>query len=286
MTVMSLKAPRIFDYLDLGLYMKDYYSYRKKVDLGFSYETWAAELEFNSRSFLRMMVVGKKKMTPRVVEALQRRNFATKDEQDYFFFLAKYTQAGSSKEKQLYSQKMMHLLRRQNHSLAIEDSNDFLSDPLLPRLLSLFSYEDVQKTMTSFARILGVSESHVATALCILEKLELIEELEESGKWVSKVIIFKVPDNKGSLNLRKFHEKSLQEALQAFDLPKATRSYKSLLLPMSEEEFSLFLQSLDEFSSEQMSRHNPRTYRGKRLFQINFNVYPVADPLREYLEEA
>ncbi|MBO9665440.1 MAG: TIGR02147 family protein [Bdellovibrio sp.] len=274
-----MKAPVVFDYLDLGLYLKDYYQYRKHLDKGFSYEAWAAELDFRSRSFLRMMIVGKKKLTPTVTESIQRKHFLSKEEQNYFFYLVKFSQATGVKEKQLYSQKMMQILRSLNNSQLIADSDDFISDPLLPRLLSLFSYDDVENSAPSFAKVLDVSQKRIEDALTILNKLGLIEQTATPQIWTSKVTTFKVPDSKGSLNLRKFHEKSLQEALHAFDLPNEVRSYKSLLLPMSPEDFSLFLQALDEFSGEQIIRHNVKDYVGKRLFQVNFNAYPVSEAL-------
>lgn len=55
-----MKKPNIFEYLDIISYLSDYYMYRKSIHSGFSYESWAAELELKSRSFLRMMVLGKK----------------------------------------------------------------------------------------------------------------------------------------------------------------------------------------------------------------------------------
>ncbi|WP_168196701.1 TIGR02147 family protein [Bdellovibrio sp. ZAP7] len=275
---MKYIKPQVFDYLDAYQYLQDYYAFRKKVDVGFSYEAWAAELNFNSRSFLRMMIHGKKKLTEKIVASLAEISFLTPDERDYFFCLVKYTQTSTLKEKQIFGQKLIQILKRQSSAQVLAESEDFISNPLLPRLLSLFSYDDVEKSSVSFAQILGIREEQVIQALEILHKLALIEQ-PQKGVWISKVVAFKVPDNKGSLNLRKFHEKSLAEALKAFDLPQEVRRYKSLLLPMTTEDYHTFNQLLDDFAKEQMVRHNPKTYSGRRLFQVNFNIYPVSEDL-------
>lgn len=115
----------------------------------------------------------------------------------------------------------------------------------------------------------------IKEALLLLKNLGLVQENPESETWSSPLGVFKVPDGKGKLNLRKFYEKSLLEALKAFDLPKDTRSYKSLLLPMTEIEYQQFLQLLDDFSNEQLHRYDSATYGEKCLYQANFNIYPV-----------
>lgn len=280
---MKHTKPQVFDYLDAYQYLQDYYTFRKKIDAGFSYEAWASELNFNSRSFLRMMIQGKKKLTEKIVSALAQNSFATKDEQDYFFCLVKYTQAPALKERQIFGQKLVQILKHQSSAQVVSESEDFISNPLMPRLLSLFSYDDIAKNSASFSGVLGVSEEQVVRALEVLHNLSLIEQ-PQKDVWVSKVIAFRVPDNKGSLNLRKFHEKSLEEALKAFDMPKEVRRYKSLLLPMTTEDYQTFNQMLDDFAKEQMARHNPKTYSGRRLFQLNFNIYPVSEHLGETTE--
>ncbi|MBO9668017.1 MAG: DUF4423 domain-containing protein [Bdellovibrio sp.] len=204
---MKKAKPVVFEYLDAYQYLQDYYAFRKKLDAGFSYESWAVELNFNSRSFLRMMIYGKKKLTDKVVE----------------------------------------------------------------------------KTPVVLAAILKVSEEVLLEGLAVLHNLKLIE-LSTTGKWSSQVDAFRVPDNKGSLNLRKFHEKSLREACQAFDYPKEVRRYKSLLLPMTLDDYEVFNHLLDDFAKEQMARHNPKTYSGRRLFQLNFNIYPVSESLEKTTE--
>jgi uncharacterized protein (TIGR02147 family) len=279
MAIQNQKAPNVLEYLDVHSYLQDYYNHRKKLDKNFSYEAWCAELGFKSRSFLRMMVVGKKKITPKLAEAIANQNLYAPEEQEYFAYLVKYSQSGSIKDRQVYGQKMMQILKRQNKAEVIPDSENFISSPLLPRLLSLFSYEDVQTSTPNLARIMGLGEEQTRQALQTLKSLGLVENTEDADLWKSKVSTFKVPDNKGSQYLRHFHEKSLHEALQAFDKPVQTRRYKSLLLPMDEEDFAVFNRMLDDFANEQIVRHDVKMYGGKRIFQVNFNIYPVTENL-------
>ncbi len=271
------RLPSVFEYLDVLFYLQDYYRYRKANDRNFSYEIWSQELEFKSRSFLRMIVTGKKKITPKMIDAFSRQNFSLRSEADYFHCLVKYSQSRDPKDKQVYSAKMIQLMRSHSTEQIIEDYNDFISSPLLPRLLALLSFEDLQKTDLHIAKILNVSLSEAQLALQKLSEMGLIEQ--QSDEWVAKTDAFHVPDQYGNFNLMKFHEKSLLDAIQAFEKPKELRRYKSLLLPMNETDLQEFHRLLDDFSNEQMVRFQSATYSGKRMYQANFNVYSVTESI-------
>ena len=107
----------------------------------------------------------------------------------------------------------------------------------------------------------GLDKFEISKKAC--RKWGLVRESPSGDSWESAATVFKVPDNKGS------------KAIQAFDLPVNVRTFKSLLLPMSEEDFKVFNEMLNEFSKEQMARYNPKTFHGKRVYQANFNIFPV-----------
>lgn len=281
MYLKSKKSPVIFEYLDVVLYLKDYYSFRKKNQKNFSYDSWSEELGFSNRSFLRLIAIGKKKVTPKLADAICEKVFLQNDEKNYFFMLVQYSQTTSHKEKHIYGQKMMQILKNYNSPQIINNFEDLVSSPLLPRLLSLFSYKDITFTINSLTKILNVPEDVVINALKALQNFGLIQysSVDEEVVWSSEVKTFKVPDSYGNINLAKFHEKSLLEAIAAFDKPKEMRRYKSVLLPMDKSELKEFNALLDAFAAEQMVRFNPKTYRGKRMYQANFNIYPVTEEI-------
>ncbi len=292
----SKAKPKVYEYLDVGLFLQDYYQYRKAIRQGFSYEKWADELSFKSRSFLRMMVLGKKKLTPNLVESLAQTLFSQKEEQEYFFCLVKYSQASGVKERHIFGQKMMQILKNHNQPTLISGDDSFTSDPIYARLLSLFSYPDIEKSLQVLSQLISQDEEITLRALTSLESWGHIKKLAggighdataaAELRWASNVGMFKVADNKGSKSIHQFHEKSLKEAIRAFEMPTSVRSYKSLLLPMTSEDFVVFNEMLNEFSKEQMARHNPREYRGKRVYQVNFNIYPVTEELPEIQAES
>jgi len=277
------RSPVVFEYLDVLFFLQDYYKFRKAEESSFSYESWSHELEMNSRSFLRLMVIGKKKVSTNFVQSFSRLNFFTKSEEDYFELLVKYSQASNQKDKQAFGSNLLQILRKNTQQNDIPDFSDFVSSPLMPRLFTLLSFKDLNMVTRTLAELLDLPETDVLASLHKLQELELVtsEKVEDEIHWSSHSKKFKVQDKKGSVDLMKFHKQSLLEAIDAFHLPHELRRYKSLLLPMSPDELKLFYDAMDTFASEQFVRFSGDQYNGRRLFQINLNVHPVTKPLEK-----
>ena len=105
------QAPSVFEYLDVVLYLQAYYSYRKTLNKKFSYKIWSDELNFNSRSFLRLILAGKKRLSPKLAESIALKNFNNPEHADYFRYLVGYSRSLSSTEKEIFGQRMIKLIR-------------------------------------------------------------------------------------------------------------------------------------------------------------------------------
>ena len=82
---IEIKKPIVYEYLSLQLYLQNYYQYRKYENKRFSYETWLMEMGLSvNRSFIRLVVLGKKKAPASFVEAFCKQCFESKKEIEYF----------------------------------------------------------------------------------------------------------------------------------------------------------------------------------------------------------
>lgn len=280
------KAPVVYEYLDVTLYLQDYYQFRKTRHKDFSYQFWADELGMNSRSFLRLIVTGKKRITPRFVESFARLNFSSSLEESYFELLVRYSQATSSRERHECSQRMLQILRSEHSVRIVTEKKDFMSDPFLPRLLSLLCFSDVRATAQFCSRLMNVDLDQINEGLYKLLTMNLVEKVSIEGEdvWMAVSDVFHVPDSYGNFDLMKFHEKSLNEAIAAFDKPKELRRYKSLFVPLDEGNLEKFNKSLEDFIAEQLLLYNNKEGLGRYLYQINVNFYPVTERIEELAE--
>ncbi|KYG64966.1 hypothetical protein AZI86_12285 [Bdellovibrio bacteriovorus] len=278
---MSLQKPVIFEYLDLTQYLCDYVKFRKSAQNDFSYEKWADELGFKSRSYLRMIIIGKKKATESFEEAFVRQALYSAQEIEYFHFLILYSQCKTHKERQLYGKKLVLLIHEVSGQKEVVSQFTFLSDPVLPRLLILLSFDDLARNPQGLAPLINKSSEETLNCLKELESLDLAEHRE--GVWISKNKKFKVPNRYGDHAVRSFHENSLQEAMKAFDLPAELRRFRGLMLPLSQDELTELFGMLDVFANEVLLKFQSDRYEGRRLFQLNANILPITVSQEEVL---
>ncbi|KYG62402.1 hypothetical protein AZI86_16330 [Bdellovibrio bacteriovorus] len=283
-----MKKPSVFEYLDIVTFLRDDFAYRKSVAPNFSYEAWASELGFQSRSYVRMILLGKKKISDNFAEYYIKACRMNSKEAEYFLILLKYSQTGRLEERQVYGEKLMQILRSVSQREIINPSAEFYSRTLYSRLLTLLGFKDIQTSVSSLSEILVVDPMEVQKALELLEQLGLAAANEHQGVrvWQTALGKYTVPSQIGSADLMKYHEGSLMEAIQAFPQSKENRYYKSLLVPLSPEEVDQLKQLVETFCSEQLTRFQSSYLAQRRLFQVNLNYYAVSQPLADTIVES
>ncbi|WP_413576126.1 TIGR02147 family protein [Bdellovibrio sp. HCB290] len=278
MTKTTLKKPLLRDYLSVSYYLHDLYQYRKATEEQFSYESWAQELGFQHRSFLRQVVIGRRALTEKTARQICERLFFTPSEQEHFMILAHYSKSRSAREREAFGKRLIQLLEQNYYQTEIEAYEEFVSSPLFPRLQVLLALGEEPKTPEAMTRFLNADPLQVAKGLMILTKLGLATSSDAGYK--ATVGNFKVPSNLGSNSLLEYHKESLQEAITARSLPHHLRRYKSMILAMSQEEFELFLKNMDGFVKEQLHKFDTTKADGRRLFQVNMNLFSVSEELQ------
>lgn len=277
MSTNILKKPQLKDYLDVSHYLKDLYGYRKATEEGFSYESWAYEVGFQHRSFLRQVVIGRRSLTEATAKQLGERLFFTAPEQEHFAVLARYSKCRTKEERDLYGQRLLQILKGNYYQTEVEISEEFLGSPLIPRLQVLLSLGDKAHSVAELAKALQVDPLEIEKGLLVLLRLNLAELYGD--KYKATVNSFKVPSELGSEVLLEYHKKILQDAIAARNLPPDQRRYKSLLMALSPEEFEIFLSNLNAFTKEQLQKFDNSGTEGRRLFQVNLNLFSVTTEL-------
>lgn len=281
----ELKKPDLKEYLSLHHYLSDLYSFRKKTEWGFSYETWAQELGLANRSYLRQLVIGRRGITSATADQICHRLNFDQQEREYFHLLLLYSKATSTEQKNLYGRKLRQLIKSDYTQTEIQTSREFLSKPLNARLLTLLSFQDIEKTLDSLSKILECPPQEVENSLNLLETMGLANRTPTTPVlWNSNQRAFKVPDQIGSESLLKFHTESLHEAIQAQTKPPEDRKYRSLFLPLSQENLQEFQEDLQEFIKQCLKKFDQPELRGRKLFQLNLNFHSVSQSVEEQKE--
>jgi len=228
-----------------------------------------------------MVLLGKRKITQNFIDIFVKIENFEPEEAKYFDLLVKYSQAKTHHDRDVFGASLIKLIKNNTNQEDISDHVDFVSKPLHPRLLVLLSFEDIQRNVQTLARLTDSAEITIIEALNVLKSLGLIEKTSEnSDQWRATKTMFRVPDNIGSVTLAQFHEKSLQDALKAFALPREERHFKSFLLPMDSNELAIFHKILSDFSAEIIARFHSDSYKDRRVYQVNFNIFPISKSIQ------
>lgn len=265
-------------YLNPNEFLSDYYHSRKKINPGFSYQAWAVELSLRNRSYLRLVILGKKRITTNFIEGFRTSTAFDTDEKNYFVLLVRYHQAVDVSEKNLALNQMNKIIRARNPIESIELESNLVARPIFVRLLTILGFDDVMTTQKNLAELLNVETDEIGELLGKLESLKLAERRIENQSeiWKATKREFKITEHIGDNGLIRFHELSLSDAQKAMNGDFQSRRCRSLILAMSNDQLEDFKQRLNDFALSTFAAYASDSYSGKRLFQINFNFHPIA----------
>jgi uncharacterized protein (TIGR02147 family) len=276
----TAKSLQIWGYADPIGYLKAYYDLRKQNEQSFSYAVWAEELGLKSRSFLRLVLVGKRNLTEDVAELITKSLKLSQTEARYFSHMVGLSRAATLEQKEHHSRELSKLHTKfslRSHEIleiSKKDIFDFLSSYKMPRLQVLLTLEDIEKTESRLASLLGTKESEVKQQLEILQKLGLATK-DDNGQWQAQESQLMAPDELGNIALQSFHKKSLEEAIEAINLPKETRRFQSLVTPLTEEQMQQVHNNLRTCFEQTLASFDSNSGHGKKVYQINLNMIPV-----------
>lgn len=273
---MKTNMPIVYDYLDYREFLQAVYAHNKVSETPFSFAKWAAKGNFKSRSFLRLVMLGKRNLSsdslPRVLDVLG----LNKTQGHYFSLLVQYNQATSYQSREFFFKKLIHI-RGSKESKQIQNTYHYLANFQTPRVQLLLNRKNVAKDVISLAGLLRLSESKMQSILENLRDLNLAEEV--NGQWQAKETLIDVNDDFGNLALQSFHKKSLEEALAAIELPPEKRIYKAAILSLDEESYESIKQEMHEFLGLLIQKYKNEKPKTEKVYQVNINLIPVSEDL-------
>lgn len=268
--------PKVTQYMDALQYLHDYYTCRKSLDAKFSYQNWASEIGFKNRSFLRLVVTGGRHITESTRCLLEEGLGLHGVDREYFACLVSYTQEQDESKKRKWLQRMMEIVRVTHDQQDVGDHEEFLANPLIPVLQVLLSFEDLERTPVNLAHVLGAELETTRQWLFLLERLGLARrDDEDASSWRACTRNFRVPERLGSRPLQKYHASVLNRAIDAVSVSPEQRRFRTIIVALSEEEYSDFCTKMNEFAVNLLSRYSHLELKDRDLYFFTKCLFPV-----------
>ncbi|MCM2280548.1 MAG: TIGR02147 family protein [Bdellovibrionaceae bacterium] len=256
----------------------DYDSYRDFItdvirEKGLTATAVAERLGLKSKSYLGLILRGKKRLQPGQLHELRELFGLSSAEFDYFFHLVMAEDA-DSKGALRYHKAQMDEIRRLSRASQkpLQPTKDILSRWFYPILL-LHSTLEKRLTSAQLAKTLGISVSDLSAAYEDLERNELVRKGAD-GEWVAQHAKLKINKRTWNMMQRRFLKDQISNALKSFDASyENTGKFYSQTITFAHGSFD----DVWEYIKEKMDRLADRSdaERPEELIQLNVQFYKV-----------
>lgn len=277
---VNFDKPDVKNYLDVRLYLQDTYQFQKNINPLFSYNIWATQMGLHSKSYLRFAVLGQRGISLELTQKLAEFLKLSAADQEYFSLLVLFTQSKLPEQKQIFGRRLTQILRQELSTTEISLSSQILKNPLALALRNLLSYTDLPQSLLQLSQLLEVSEIELVALLQLLEEERLIEKTDVFWKATHNHIKISDKTNRETIE---YHQKILQKAIIAADLPTTERYFRSLGITLGAEEYTQVLQDLDQYIKNIALKYETHEISGKRYYQFSFNLIPWTHKIKKVI---
>lgn len=272
-----ISKPELKTFYSARQFLNAEFKYRKNLNPKLSLESWCFELGYRSKSFLYMVISGKRTITSDLIEVLSKNLNLSPDETDYFTLLAHHENSETEYDKKIFLDKILEFrLLKEN---IIEDTSyiDFLSDVDLPAIKLLVSFCDFEGSLTRIAKTLNRTESETLEKLNLLENMGLVQKMSgEVNIWKAAHKAFAAPKHISEKAVNTFHQKTCEEASMKIGQDNGEfKRFRSITFTLGPEKKAEFLDEVDLFLNKMKHKFGSDELKDNDLVKMNLQAYSI-----------
>lgn len=277
----EIQRPLILKHHNITDFLKDYYSYRKQTDSKFSYEIWANELGFQSKSSIRLICLNGNFISSFFIEAFSQNERFSELEKNHLKLLANYQNCDDPALKKVFLNRIIECTDLTGNQTPVKDYVDFLSSVDLPLLQLIISFPDFSATVHRIQEITGLDLSQIEANLLRLEKLGLAERHFLQGNqetvWKSNIKHFRIQSTAKQEAMNCFHHETTKEIAAALKLETALKKFRSIYFSLEDQSYTDLSEDIEQFITKLVNKYGNDHLQGKRLFKVNLQAYPLTE---------
>jgi uncharacterized protein (TIGR02147 family) len=268
--------PNIFGYLNYRDFLRDYYREEKARSPVFSFQYFANKAGFKSKSFLKLVIDGRKNLTGDSLSKMAKAMKLGPKAFSYFEDLVAFNQADSHKLRNLHFEKLMTYNSRNPGRLIHRNQYEFYSKWYHNTIRELVTWEDFLGDYEALAKRVKppLSVRQVRQSVALLLKLGLIEKTENGFVQTDSVIT--TGDEVASLAVQNFHLQNLFLAGESLDtVPAPDRDISCLVAGLSEKGFRQFKSEIQALR-KRLLRIAREDKGPAKVYHASFQLFPTS----------
>jgi uncharacterized protein (TIGR02147 family) len=265
--------PSIYNYTDFREYLKDFYNY-KKTQGYFTHATFAERAGFKSRSYLRLVLTGKRNLSQDAIVKFIHGLELNKQEVKAFTALVSFNQASTTDSRKFYWEAFIQLQPQSDKLERVIDEYKFISQNIHPALMVVLRQKHIKKDIETLAQIFEVKKDAIQECLNNLVELGFVKRIGED-QYIASEVIIKSTTNVRSLAIQTYHKNALQSASEKLSLPIEEREFQSNIIALGKEDFEFLRTKIRNFMYEindVFSKHRPTS---EKIYTLNLNLTPL-----------
>lgn len=275
----QFNRPDILSYQNSVKYLNDYYQYRKNIDSSFSYEQWAKESGNQTRSHMRLVSLGQRRITDDFIQEYCKYHNFTDEEVKHFYLINYYNESSIIEIKKNLLNAILENHEINHQEIESQEYKDFLSKPVYGTIQALLGFKDIEFTLSKITEVTRMEKNVLEDSLALLLKIVFIEEhISGSGEkfWKSKIKPFKIPDECNDA-LTQLHYKNLLESAEKVLNPEVGARCRSIMIPMLEENHEELKNDIEDFLRKIKAKYGSDEAQNRKLFKINLHAFPETE---------
>lgn len=226
--------PSISDFTDYRAFLKAYYEERKAENAAFSYEVFARQAGFRTKSFIFKVIRGEKSLSARSTFALARAMSLGRRDTEYFEALVAFNHAETVEERQHHFERLQSLGRGKAVSLRQDQFACFANwyNVVVRELISLTPFAG---DYAALARAVSprITARQARDSVELLQNLGMIERGKD-GVYRQTSSSLTTGEHVGTLAVDQFQRHALRLASESIDRhPAEFRDVSSITVGLS-----------------------------------------------------
>jgi uncharacterized protein (TIGR02147 family) len=267
----------IFQYTDYRQFLQDYYDDQKKKKPAFSHRYFARLAGINTSAYLKLVIDGKRNLSPPTVQKFVKAIKFNKKEAEYFDNLVFFNQAKTDKTKDTYFQRLMMLKPKVKLKGLKQDQYEYYTREyyvIIRELVSLPSFVEDTEWIANTIN-LPLNAKQVERAIDVLLRLGLLKR-DGSGKLCHSNFTVSTPPEVHSLEILNFQRSMLNMAKNILTtVPSNLRDMRSMTIPVPIESIEEIKQRIQDFQQDVANIINKGTHNFGSVFQLNIQLFPT-----------
>ena len=288
MSKTKITLPSLSKYMQFRKYLQDFYNYKRMKDKEplrrYSYGTFSAAAGIKSPSYLKLIIEGKRNLSPSMINKFAKALQLNKEDTNEFAALVNYGQAKDPFERNKALKNLTELrIHRQLEKGEIHSQTwDQYSNWVAWILYNMVDQEDVEFTPLSLHRHLrgGATLDMVQKAYDILLASGKLAKDESTGQVTKNGILVNRPENIPVEMVRKLQSELIYLALESLFRDEAVnREFGAVTFALTKKEFEEIKFELRKLKKRFFKEVaiNRNSSKGQQVYQLNIQFFPVTD---------